>query len=537
MKNTRKIIITLLTIMLVFVSVVKVDTKAADILEANDAESFLQAVIKAKDGDTIKVTGFILWDLGACNLGSDSVHVTVTMSETAALQICDNSSCEFRNVTFLGGNPDNPIIRTDCNTARFKECTFKGAKKSAVEVWGHGAWFDKCTFENNAGDRGGHIAIYGDGSYSINTCTFTDGHTIYNDYSCMGGAISSQNMDAVVMMVDDTFTGNSSAFLGGAIYSRSKLTLKGCKFSNNTAPEGKGQDICNESGTVTIKDTQAELQKLNGDKTHTASWIDDATGNTVTLPTEKNDLQYWRLVSVADPSTGGSGSSGGSEGGEGGQSEGGQSEGGQNGSESSSGSSGGQSTTTSTTDSHNSTTDSHDSTTSSQDSHNTTSSTDDHSTTTSDNHSSQTDDHSTTTDDHSSHSVKDNHSRTSEDHSSRSDSHNSSNSTSTTTYYYTSKAEPLQGGQNHFQLVKGASYQATPTEAETATQEEAGQASDTIRLDVQGASVKVVPNSNGGNDIIISDAAESPQSPVQVLDVVQVILLALIAVLLLKKSK
>lgn len=537
MKNTRKIIITLLTIILVFVSVVKVDTKAADILEANDAESFLQAVIKAKDGDTIKVTGFILWDLGACNLGSDSVHVTVTMSETAALQICDNSSCEFRNVTFLGGNPDNPIIRTDCNTARFKECTFKGAKKSAVEVWGHGAWFDKCTFEDNAGDRGGHIAIYGDGSYSINTCTFTDGHTIYNDYASMGGAISSQNMDAVVMMVDDTFTGNSSAFLGGAIYSRSKLTLKGCKFSNNTAPEGKGQDICNESGTVTIKDTQEELQKLNGDRKHTASWIDDATGNTVTIPTEDNELQFWRLVSVADPSSGGEGS------------EGGQPEGGQNGSESSSGDEGGQSnpdpqkndsegqsasggSTTTNTDSHNTTT--------STDSHNT-SNTDSHSTNTTDSHNSQSDDHSTHTDDHSStvnegdHSTHtDDHRTSSEDRSSRSDSHDN-----TTTYYTTTNTttEPLQGGQNHFQLVKGASYQATPTEAETATQEEAGQASDTIRLDVQGANVKVVPNSTGGNDIIISDAAESPQSPVQVLDVVQVILLALIAVLLLKKSK
>jgi predicted outer membrane repeat protein len=114
---------------------------------------------------------------------------------------------------------------------------------------GGGATISNCTFTgNSAAFYGGAIYAYGSitGPITINSSTFSNNHAAHE-----GGAIYSSAASAPLIFNNCTFTNNSSDYLGGAIYSQSPLTFTNSTFTGNSAIQGGGAIYNTGSSTIT----------------------------------------------------------------------------------------------------------------------------------------------------------------------------------------------------------------------------------------------------------------------------------------------
>ena len=181
---------------------------------------------------------------------------------TGRLLLIDSISVDSsRSLTFDGFVFENGVATGEYSPVliaharpTFINCTFRNnrstIKGGAVLVYGNQAraYFLNCTFENNTSDRTAGAVLCGGaqpGAY-FKDCTFRNNHnrTAAGDNYNEGGAIHVN--DGFGRAVNTLFTGNSSAYAGGALMllnywttPESTFDLWGCRFLDNyTTPIG-----------------------------------------------------------------------------------------------------------------------------------------------------------------------------------------------------------------------------------------------------------------------------------------------------------
>lgn len=186
------------------------------------------------------------------------------------------------NCTFENNSTANTsgAVQNAAKTATFKKCVFKS---NVAGSWGGGAYhtggnatatFTECEFTENSGPQAGAVSIEA-ATCTFNDCTFTKNSatkTSWNDdqEKTSGGAINMRNDAAVCNLNNCTFTENTAVGgQGGAISSpngAAKLNINaGTKFLRNTA-KYPGGAIFTKS-VLTINGTSSSKVTFDGNNT------------------------------------------------------------------------------------------------------------------------------------------------------------------------------------------------------------------------------------------------------------------------------
>ena len=172
------------------------------------------------------------------------------------------------NCTFENNSTANTsgAVQNSAKTATFKKCVFKS---NVAGSWGGGAYhtggnatavFTECEFTENSGPQAGAVSIEA-ATCTFNDCTFTKNSatkTTWDDGQerTSGGAINMRNDAAVCNLNNCTFTENTAVGgQGGAISSpngAAKLNINaGTKFLRNTAKYPGGAIFTKSALTIT----------------------------------------------------------------------------------------------------------------------------------------------------------------------------------------------------------------------------------------------------------------------------------------------
>lgn len=205
------------------------------------------------------------------NIGNLTVTNSTFKFNSASLYgaIYDEGNTTLKNSKFYNNSCTNVggAVGFDSGTLRASNCTFNGntagtcggAVSSAYQYLPLVMYLIECTFNNNTGMYGG--AVFNTGNITINDSNFDSNHA--TNY---GGAVS---CDGGNLTVNNTiFSNNTSKQTGGAIESSltgipspstQYLTVKNCKFLNNTSTNGGAicnyQTIINATGNLFLNNT------------------------------------------------------------------------------------------------------------------------------------------------------------------------------------------------------------------------------------------------------------------------------------------
>ena len=256
--KTRKWKKTLLTFVLIGallgVQVMEMVAFAAetDVLEpsvvCSNMSQLYSAIIQANDGDVIGIDKTIHGNSSIdFVLGDVDKHVTIVrMNADAYLKINTTANFTVQNITFDG----NGITANYPMVMVYSKCTFDdvtiencmtSADGGAVQIYLGNVTMNQCTFKNNKGNNGGHIAVFNGSVLNMTECTLTEGQAgqnggaiYYNSSAAQYGEISSSVIHA-----------NSAGASGGGIYvaSGSLIVNPSAKLYGNIASQGADMTI------------------------------------------------------------------------------------------------------------------------------------------------------------------------------------------------------------------------------------------------------------------------------------------------------
>ena len=276
-KLRRVAIVALVLVLLCNTLGVQASTKKDDpTVIVKDYGSLYTAIAEAKDNDVIGIQGTItipaIVDL---NMSENKAVILRRMEAGAKLVVsgdygADNKA-SFRMISFDGNSTDvggtEPFVEINGNAyfsmCDFTECFNQSDNGGAINISSGEVELSSCSFDENSASYGSHI--FNSGTLLVNSCTLKGGWA-----DEMGGAIYNRG----TLTVKGTEIKANNARIGGGIYNNSSLEVDNSLIWSNTAIV-QGTDIANE-GTYTNSTTEEQFDSwLDYYKLYYAGWEDD----------------------------------------------------------------------------------------------------------------------------------------------------------------------------------------------------------------------------------------------------------------------
>lgn len=293
-KLRRVAIVALVLVLLCNTLGVQASTKKDDpTVIVKDYGSLYTAIAEAKDNDVIGIQGTItipaIVDL---NMSENKAVILRRMEAGAKLVVsgdygADNKA-SFRMISFDGNSTDvggtEPFVEINGNAyfsmCDFTECFNQSDNGGAINISSGEVELSSCSFDENSASYGSHI--FNSGTLLVNSCTLKGGWA-----DEMGGAIYNRG----TLTVKGTEIKANNARIGGGIYNNSSLEVDNSLIWSNTATV-QGTDIANE-GTYTNSTTEEQFDSwLDYYKLYYAGWEDDTNtsvgGNTTNTSSVSN---------------------------------------------------------------------------------------------------------------------------------------------------------------------------------------------------------------------------------------------------------
>lgn len=278
-KLRRVAIVALVLVLLCNTLGVQASTKKDDpTVIVKDYGSLYTAIAEAKDNDVIGIQGTItipaIVDL---NMSENKAVILRRMEAGAKLVVsgdygADNKA-SFRMISFDGNSTEvggtEPFVEINGNAyfsmCDFTECFNQSDNGGAINISSGEVELSSCSFDGNSASYGSHI--FNSGTLLVNSCTLKGGWA-----DEMGGAIYNRG----TLTVKGTEIKENNARIGGGIYNNSSLEVDNSLIWSNTATV-QGTDIANE-GTYTNSTTEEQFDSwLDYYKLYYAGWEDDTT--------------------------------------------------------------------------------------------------------------------------------------------------------------------------------------------------------------------------------------------------------------------
>lgn len=276
-KLRRVAIVALVLVLLCNTLGVQASTKKDDpTVIVKDYGSLYTAIAEAKDNDVIGIQGTItipaIVDL---NMSENKAVILRRMEAGAKLVVsgdygADNKA-SFRMISFDGNSTEvggtEPFVEINGNAyfsmCDFKECFNQSDNGGAINISSGEVELNSCSFDENSASYGSHI--FNSGTLLVNSCTLKGGWA-----DEMGGAIYNRG----TLTVKGTEIKANNARIGGGLYNNSSLEVDNSLIWSNTATV-HGTDIANE-GTYTNSTTEEQFDSwLDYYKLYYAGWEDD----------------------------------------------------------------------------------------------------------------------------------------------------------------------------------------------------------------------------------------------------------------------
>lgn len=276
-KLRRVAIVALVLVLLCNTLGVQASTKKDDpTVIVKDYGSLYTAIAEAKDNDVIGIQGTItipaIVDL---NMSENKAVILRRMEAGAKLVVsgdygADNKA-SFRMISFDGNSTEvggtEPFVEINENAyfsmCDFTECFNQSDNGGAINIGSGEVELSSCSFDENSASYGSHI--FNSGTLLVNSCTLKGGWA-----DEMGGAIYNRG----TLTVKGTEIKENNARIGGGIYNNSSLEVDNSLIWSNTATV-QGTDIVNE-GTYTNSTTEEQFDSwLDYYKLYYAGWEDD----------------------------------------------------------------------------------------------------------------------------------------------------------------------------------------------------------------------------------------------------------------------
>lgn len=241
-----------------------------------DYGSLYTAIAEAKDNDVIGIQGTItipaIVDL---NMSENKAVILRRMEAGAKLVVsgdygADNKA-SFRMISFDGNSTEvggtEPFVEINENAyfsmCDFTECFNQSDNGGAINIISGEVELSSCSFDGNSASYGSHI--FNSGTLLVNSCTLKGGWA-----DEMGGAVYNRG----TLTVKGTEIKENNARIGGGIYNNSSLEVDNSLIWSNTATV-QGTDVANE-GTYTNSTTEEQFDSwLDYYKLYYAGWEDD----------------------------------------------------------------------------------------------------------------------------------------------------------------------------------------------------------------------------------------------------------------------
>lgn len=241
-----------------------------------DYGSLYTAIAEAKDNDVIGIQGTItipaIVDL---NMSENKAVILRRMEAGAKLVVsgdygADNKA-SFRMISFDGNSTEvggtEPFVEINENAyfsmCDFTECFNQSDNGGAINISSGEVELSSCSFDGNSASYGSHI--FNSGTLLVNSCTLKGGWA-----DEMGGAVYNRG----TLTVKGTEIKENNARIGGGIYNNSSLEVDNSLIWSNTATV-QGTDVANE-GTYTNSTTEEQFDSwLDYYKLYYAGWEDD----------------------------------------------------------------------------------------------------------------------------------------------------------------------------------------------------------------------------------------------------------------------
>lgn len=276
-KLRRVAIVALVLVLLCNTLGVQASTKKDDpTVIVKDYGSLYTAIAEAKDNDVIGIQGTIMIPaIVDLNMSENKAVIFRRMEAGAKLVVsgdygADNKA-SFRMISFDGNSTGvggtEPFVEINGNAyfsmCDFKECFNQSDNGGAINISSGEVELNSCSFDENSASYGSHI--FNSGTLLVNSCTLKGGWA-----DEMGGAIYNRG----TLTVKGTEIKENNARIGGGIYSNSSLEVDNSLIWSNTATV-QGTDIANE-GTYTNSTTEEQFDSwLDYYKLYYAGWEDD----------------------------------------------------------------------------------------------------------------------------------------------------------------------------------------------------------------------------------------------------------------------
>lgn len=276
-KLRRVAIVALVLVLLCNTLGVQASTKKDDpTVIVKDYGSLYTAIAEAKDNDVIGIQGTItipaIVDL---NMSENKAVILRRIEAGAKLVVsgdygADNKA-SFRMISFDGNSTEvggtEPFVEINGNAyfsmCDFTECFNQSDNGGAINISSGEVELNSCSFDENSASYGSHI--FNSGTLLVNSCTLKGGWA-----DEMGGAIYNRG----TLTVKGTEIKENNARIGGGIYNNSSLEVDNSLIWSNTATV-QGTDIANE-GTYTNSTTEEQFDSwLDYYKLYYAGWEDD----------------------------------------------------------------------------------------------------------------------------------------------------------------------------------------------------------------------------------------------------------------------
>lgn len=276
-KLRRVAIVALVLVLLCNTLGVQASTKKDDpTVIVKDYGSLYTAIAEAKDNDVIGIQGTItipaIVDL---NMSENKAVILRRMEAGAKLVVSGDYGADnkvsFRMISFDGNSTEvggtEPFVEINGNAyfsmCDFKECFNQSDNGGAINISSGEVELNSCSFDENSASYGSHI--FNSGTLLVNSCTLKGGWA-----DEMGGAIYNRG----TLTVKGTEIKANNARIGGGLYNNSSLEVDNSLIWGNTATV-QGTDIANE-GTYTNSTTEEQFDSwLDYYKLYYAGWEDD----------------------------------------------------------------------------------------------------------------------------------------------------------------------------------------------------------------------------------------------------------------------
>ena len=269
-KHGRKAALGVLVLCLIMVTIlgniVQAEEGEALPVEVSTWDELSAALEHASNGDVIKIMDYITIP-ATSTIGSNEKHITLQKGQAGGVISFEwssdiNQTSHVQNIVFDGAKIIGGGTMISANSSvEFYNCEFincySDSSSGALYITSTSeAVLNRCVFDNNKGNSGGHIMA--GGKLKMNDCVMKNGVA-----SVRGGAVYMNMYDAD--FVNCIITENEAVFNGGGIANTGSgtLTLQNTKIYGNHAEYGN--DVYTNSG-FQMDATLETLQALYADE-------------------------------------------------------------------------------------------------------------------------------------------------------------------------------------------------------------------------------------------------------------------------------